>query len=302
MERMHLSTDTSVGMDPEPQEERFAELARRAEARDLFVLHRLAPDRFVNLDGFGRGRGWAGNLSVDPAAEPWLTRVLDLGLFRARYGFACRIFGPYWATEAAGVAVGEHLVVMGGGEVASAEDDTLEEVAKQAAEAVGQVPVAKRLADELEVTQAALAVATLPGESVEEAAAGLAARAAEALSCEFGAVLLHDPLRLFVADRGWRPAASDEEVMGALLPLRQAARDGLLVEQDTGASSLPYRPLAFEDGLVARLVVPLGERGRIGMLVVAHATGAPRGFTSLCQRVIKRIAEVAAPLLERAAV
>jgi hypothetical protein len=301
MERMHLSTDTSGGMDIDQQEHRLAELARRAGARDLFVLHRVAPDRFVNLDGFGRGRGWAGNLSVDPAAEPWLTRVLDLGLFRARYGFACRIFGPYWAAEAAGVAAGEHLVVFGGGEVASVEDDTLVDLAREAADAVGQVPVAKRLADELEVAQAALAVATLRG-SVEEAASGLATRAAEALSCEFGAVLLHEPLRLFVADRGWRPAASDEEIMGALLPLRQAARDGLLVEQDIGASSLPYRPLAFEDGLVARLVVPLGERGRLGLLVVAHATGAPRGFTTLCQRVILRIAEVAAPLLERAAV
>jgi hypothetical protein len=288
-------------MDLEQQDQRFAELARRAEARDLFVLHRVAPDRFVNMDGFGRGRGWAGNLSVDPAAEPWLSRVLDLGMFRARYGFACRIFGPYWATEAAGVAVGEHLVVLGGGNVASVEEYSLLDVAREAAEAVGQVPVAKRLEDELEVAQAALSVATLPGESVEEAASGLASRAAEALSCEFGAVLLQDPLRLFVADRGWRPAATDEEVMGALLPLRQAARDGLLVEQDISASSRPYRPLAFEDGLVARLVVPLGERGRLGLLVVAHATGAPRGFTSLCQRVIQRIAEVAAPLLDRAA-
>ncbi len=302
MERMLLSTDTSGGMGIDQQEDRLAELARRAGARDLFVLHRVAPDRFVNLDGFGRGRGWAGNLSVDPAAEPWLSRVLDLGLFRARYGFACRIFGPYWASEAAGVAAGEHLVVFGGGDVASVEDHTLVDLAREAAETVGQVPVAKRLADELEVAQAALAVATLPGESVEEAASGLAARAAEALSCEFGAVLLQDPLRLFVADRGWRPAASEEEIMGALLPLRQAARDGPLVEQDVGASSLPYRPLAFEDGLVARLVVPLGERGRLGLLVVAHATGAPRGFTSLCQRLILRIAEVAAPVLERAAV
>jgi hypothetical protein len=89
--------------------------------------------------------------------------------------------------------------------------------------------------------------------------------------------------------------------MGALLPLRQAAREGLLVEQDISVSAYPFRPLAFEDGLVARLVVPLGERGRLGLLVVAHATGAPRGFTSLCQRVILRIAEVAAPLIERAA-
>jgi hypothetical protein len=288
-------------MHTDPEEHAFAELARRAGARDLFVLHRVAPDRFVNLDGFGRGRGWAGNLSVDLETEPWLTRVLDLGLFRARYGFACRIFGPYWATEAAGVSAGEHLVVFGGGDVASREDLDLVVPAREAAELAGRVPVARRLADELEVSQAALEIATLTAEGKEEAARALADRAAAALSCEFGAVLLEEPLRLFTADRGWRPAASDEEVMGALLPLRQAARNGLLVEQDIGASAYPFRPLAFEDGLAARVVAPLGDGGRLGLLMVAHATGAPRGFTSLCQRVILRIAEVAVPLLDRAA-
>jgi hypothetical protein len=284
-----------------PPDDSFAGLARRAGARDLFVLHRVAPDRFVNLDGFGRGRGWAGNVTVDPASEPWLSRVLELGLFRARYGFACRIFGPYWATEAAGIVVGDHVVVLGGGEVASLEDEEMVSLAREAAEVAGGEPVARRLADELEISQAALEVATLAADNPEEAAQGLADRAAAALSCEFGAVLLENPLRLFVADRGWRPPASEEEVMGALLPLRQAAREGLLVEQDISISAYPFRPLAFEDGLVARLVVPLGERGRLGLLVVAHATGAPRGFTSLCQRVILRIAEVAAPLIERAA-
>jgi hypothetical protein len=287
-------------MDPR-NEPPFAELASRAGARDLFVLHRVAPDRFVNLDGFGRGRGWAGIVTVDPAAEPWLSRVLELGLFRARYGFACRIFGPYWATEAVGVVTGDHVVVLGGGEVASLEDETLVTLAREAAEVAGREPVARRLADELEISQAALEVATLPADDPEEAALGLADRAAAALSCEFGAVLLENPLRLFLADRGWRPQASEEEVMGALLPLRQVARQGLLVEQDISVSAYPFRPLAYEDGLVARLVVPLGERGRLGLLVVGHATGRPRGFTSLCQRVILRIAEVAAPLIERTA-
>jgi hypothetical protein len=284
-----------------PDERPFDALARRAGARDLFVLHRVAPDRLVNLDGHGRGRGWSGNVTVDPAAEPWLTRVLEVGLFRARYGFACRIFGPYWATEAAGVVTGDHVVVLGGGQVASLDDEALVALAREAAETAGREPVARRLADELEISQAALEVATLTADNPEEAARGLADRAAVALSCEFGAVLLEDPLRLFLADRGWRPRASEEEVMGALLPLRQVARNGLLVEQDISVSAYPFRPLAFEDGLVARLVVPLGERGRLGLLVVAHATGAPRGFTSLCQRVILRIAEVAAPLIERAA-
>lgn len=72
----------------------------------------------------------------------------------------------------------------------------------------------------------------------------------------------------------------------------------MLVEQDTAQSAFPYRPLSREDGLVARLAVPLGSDGKLGVLVVAHAGSAARGFTSLCQKVVSTLGENAGRMLE----
>ncbi|HYH28494.1 MAG TPA: hypothetical protein VEA19_06945 [Actinomycetota bacterium] len=279
----------------------LTELADRAGVRDLFVLHRVDGVHFVNLDGEGRGAGWAGNLKLEPGAEPWIERILVEGVARVSKGVPSRLFGPYWGTSAAGVAVADGVVIFGGEGVVDVPDDVLKEIAVEASSKVGEVPVAKRLADELEVSQAALAVATLRPEDLEDACVSIATRAAQSLSCEFGAVLIAgEPPRVFLSKEGWRPLADDEEIIAALLPLHHAVQGGLLVEQDLSCSPFPHHPLAFEDGLVARAAVPLGPEGSLGLLVVAHASSAPRGFTSLCQRVIVGIARAAEPMLEAA--
>jgi hypothetical protein len=280
---------------------KLAVLAEAVGADDLFVLHRVDANRLVNLGGAGRGLGWAGNIDVDPATEPWVARAFDEGIVRIKSGVPSRIFGPYWAAEAVAVAHGDDLVLFGGEGTTAPDDRVLSEVARAAASRAGEVPVAKHLADELEVTQAALTIATLRPASVEEAARALATTAARALSCEFGAVLLKgSPMQLFLAEEGWRPVADDEEIIAALLPLDQAIRNELLVEQDLSCSAFPYHPLAFDDGLIARLTVPLGSGGHLGLLVVAHAAGAPRGFTDLCQRVAVTIARTAEAVIEGA--
>ena len=69
----------------------LAELARAIGADDLFVLHRVDKNRLVNLDGAGRGAGWAGNIDVDPAAEPWVSRAFDEGIVRIKSGVPSRI-------------------------------------------------------------------------------------------------------------------------------------------------------------------------------------------------------------------
>jgi hypothetical protein len=276
-------------------------LAETVGADDLFVLHRVDANRLVNLDGAGRGAGWAGNIDVDPASEPWVARAFDEGIVRIKSGVPSRIFGPYWASEAAVVAHGDDLVLFGGEGTTAPDDQVLTEVAWEAASLAGEVPVAKHLADELEVAQAALAIATLRPASVEEAAGAVATSAARALSCEFGAVLLKGPpIQLFLAAEGWRPVADEEEIIAALLPLDQAIQNELLVEQDLSCSAFPYPPLAFDDGLIARLAVPLGPGGSIGLLVIAHAAGAPRGFTELCQRVAVTMAQTAEAVIEGA--
>lgn len=268
------------------------EVADRIGAADVFVLYRVADRRLVNVDGYGRGAGWAGNIDLDPSAERWLTEIEERGVARIAQGMPRRVFGPYWASQAVGIATGDYVVVFGGPGTADAPEDLVREAAELAASSVDEVPVAKRLADDLEVAQAALAVARMRPGTVAEAARAIASAAARATSCEFGAVLLlGPPITLHLADEGWRPSASEEEIAAALLPLAHAVSDGLYVEQDTSESPFPYRPLTFEDGLVARCAVRLGQDGDLGVLVVAHSLESPRGFTMLCQRVMRAIGE-----------
>lgn len=268
-------------------------LAAGVGARDVFVLRRVAGGRFFNLGGLGRGLGWAGNVTADPAGEPLLAQALAGGVARRTSGVPQRAFGPYWCRDAAALAVGDTLVVLGGDRLAP--DGDLLAAAIGAAEAVSSPPPGKTEADEAEVRAAVTAISKSAGAGPAEAARAIAAAAARALSCEFGAVLLTAPLpRLFLAPEGWRPAASDDELIAALLPLAAAARSGTLVEQDTRLSPFPYPPLSFADGLVARCVVPLGD---LGVLVVAHAGTQARGFTELCQRVAVAVGSAASEVL-----
>jgi hypothetical protein len=279
--------------------ELFEELAKRARATDVFVLHAVTPGRLVNLGGFGRGAGWAGNIEIDPSFEPWIAHALATESGARAGSVPMRLFGPFWAAEEAWVRAGDHLVVFAGAGVSEADPAVLNELARDAVAFASDVPAAKRLADELELAQAALEVAKLRPRSLAEAATALATTIARALSCEFGVVLLMTPEpQVFMAAEGWRPAASEEELIAALLPLLPAASAGLFVEQDLSQSVLAYRPLGIEDGLVSRCVIPLGRDGCHGIAVAAHSTSAPRGFTTLCQRVMSVAAETALPMLQ----
>ncbi|MGH2750658.1 MAG: hypothetical protein ACRDK3_07270 [Actinomycetota bacterium] len=276
----------------------WAASAERAGAQDLFVLERIDGDRLFNVGGHGRGEGWAGNVSADPENEPLLYQAIDSGLARRVSGVPFRAFGPYWTSEIAAVEHEGSLVVVSGEGVTSLADDDLRSVASEALSPKRDVPQAKRDADELEVRQAVESIASVSRGSVDEAARAIAAHAARALSCEFAALLLSGPpVRLFVADEGWRPPATEDEIIAALLPLASAVAEGMLVEQDLSTSAFPYRPLGFEDGLVARCVVPLGSDGALGMLVTAHAGTSPRGFTQLCQRVASEMGAEAESVL-----
>lgn len=273
-------------------------VARDAGAKDLFVLTRVEQDHFFNLGGYGRGAGWAGNVTIEAGGEPWIKRALEEGVLRKRSGVPFRLFGPYWTNEAAAAVSGDRLIVFGGEGVGDLTDDDLNGFAQRAAKVAREVPPAKREADEAEVQQALDDLLGFEHSSVEEAAMHLASTAARALSCEFGAVLMLRPkTRVFMADQGWRPAGTDDEVIAALLPLHQVTQEGIYVEQDLSDSPFPFPPLSYENGLVARCCVPLGEQGRLGLLFAAHAGGAERGFTSLCRRVASSIGEAAAPLL-----
>ena len=279
----------------------WATLAQRAGARDLFVLRRITTLRLFNVGGHGRGTGWAGNITLTPRDEPLLESALAVGVLRRRSGVPFRAFGPYWTDEVSITEVDGSVVVFSGEGVTKLSDDDLRSISEEALGLEGAVPDATRDADELEVRQAVESIASVPRDALEDTAQAIAAIAAGALSCEFAAVMLTGPpLRLFVADEGWRPPATEDEMIAALMPLSNAVADGMLVEQDLSTSAFPYRPLGFEDGLVARCVVPLGSDGSLGMLVTAHAGTSPRGFTQLCQRVASEMGAEAEVVLTAA--
>lgn len=275
-------------------------LAAEVGARDLFVFHVLSDQRMVNLDGWGRGSGWAGNICLDPETEPFLATALADGRASIGPGSPTRIFGPYWAEEAVAVRLDGHLVALGGEGVTSLPAGRLARAADRAVDQVGEVAAKKQLADKLEVAQAELSVATIDAGSLEEASRLLASAAAKALSCEFGAVLLFgDSATVGVADEGWRPTATSDEIITALAPLIPAAGEGLVVEQDLRLSPYAVPPLSFTDGLVSRCTVPLSVAGGSGLLTVGHSGAAPRGFTDLCRDVISAMASAAVLPLSR---
>ncbi len=298
--------DSSGGrtvLDAADVEASLERLARSAGADDLFVLRDAGGGQLLDVAGVGRGKGWAGIVQADARNEPLIHEAIQRTEI-VRVESLTRVFGPYWTESAALTTVGPYLVVLGGGDVSNAGDDVVLSAAAGAGWCGGQVPTEKRLADEREFTDVALSVARLRPGSLSEAAQALAESAATALSCEFAAVLLDGPPpTLHLAPSSWRPDASDEAVIDALRLLRDAVTADLVVEQDTSGSPNAAHPLAFDDGLLARVAVPLGDGGNLGVLVAAHTTEAPRGFTMLCRRIAEAIGEqgtvVLSSVLER---
>ncbi len=275
-------------------------LATEVGASDVFVFHVLSEDRIVNLDGWGRGSGWAGNICLDPETEVFLAEALAHRVARLGPGSPTRVFGPYWAEEAVAILVDSHIVALGGDGVTLLTDARVTETARRAVDSIRDVRASQRLAARLEIAQAELSVATIIAEDLETTMEILARAAAKALSCEFGAVLLlDDPPVVTLADEGWRPDATEDEVATALMVVTTAASEGLFLEQDLRLSPYAMSPVSFDEGLVSRCTVPFDVAGRRGYLIVGHSGSAPRGFTDLCQTVAVTMAETTSLPLSR---
>ena len=255
------------------------------------------------VGGSGRGAGWTGIVDLNLDDEPLAARVH--GSSRpARVDCAdepMRIIGPYWAKHAVLVPVGgEHLVVFGGDEPLPDPDAALVPAAAHLVAEVQQVSPAKLLADELEVVHAIRDLIEYRPEQVVETARHIAGKAAEPLSCEVGAVLLHYNGRLVaeVVTRDWHGHLDSAAIRGTLVTLFARVEQGAFVELELEPGT--GDALGREQGLVARFAVPIGRPAPFGVLVVAHAATRARGFTNLCQRIGHALAEVAESLLAQA--
>lgn len=181
------------------------------------------------------------------------------------------------------------MVVVGSAERIRAASGELVRHATEALAMIGDVPSAKLLADELELVQAVQQLNEFTPRSLAEAATHAAAVAADALSCEIGVVLLNrdGESQVHGAGSAWTAMADDAVLSQALLALAARTADGPIVEQDLDAVG--------DSGLriVSCYALGIGPDGTLGALIVGHTDLRPRGFTTLCRRVGRALADAA---------
>lgn len=285
------TNDAAVDARPRP--------STSASPEDILVFeHRHDGSRLVG--GTGRGSGWADIVEFVTADEPLASRAWHGGIpVRVTATSPVRIVGPYWAANAIVVPLGqEHLVVFGSGSPLDLSDATAVRMAAQAVATASSVPAEKLLADELEVVHALRALMAYRPETVSETARHIASVAAQALSCEVGAVQV------------WRDDAAVLEVVrlaeGGITTSAAAGPDVSAYLRDAAALTGPRVEQAVEprprlwDDVVARMTLPIGVADHVGAMVLGHAETRPRGFTMLCQRIGRAIAESAELLLGQA--
>ena len=271
--------------------------AAAVSAVDLFVLRRISGTTFVHFGGAGRGEGWAGLIQLDVDEEESFRSALASGdPVRVGSGEVQRIFGPYYAPAAAFVPVTQDVVVvLGSADPAfrRVPDEALAQASSTAADAVGEVTPAKRLADELEVLEALRALVTTDEAwALDRVLEHVAGTAATALSCEVGLVYLERNDRVGWSERGWHVAADAAELAAAMRMLLERTRFPHC-EQDAAASPLPP-PL--DHGIRSYYLLELAGQAS-GLLLLLHTDAAPRGFTLLCRRLGLHIADTASSVL-----
>lgn len=274
-----------------------ATVAAALRAIDLMVFE-IGGERVRLLGGVGRGAGWAGIVEVMLADEPVVQRVVDGGrVARVEEPQPVRVIGPYWSAHAALVRVGEHVVVVGAESPIRASSAELVTRATEAIAGVGEIPPSKLLADELELAEAVRLLTDQTPMSLAEAARHVADVAADALSCEIGAVLLRreGSTEVHGAGPAWASMADDDVLCAALHQLAARAAEGSpIVEQDLAAVGLSGLRI------VSCYALGIGRSEPMGALVVGHTDARPRGFTQLCQRVGRALADAAEPALRLA--
>jgi diguanylate cyclase (GGDEF)-like protein len=268
------------------------------DTEDVLVFERTATG-FTLVGGRGRGEGWAGVVELEDGDETAVARAWHgSSPIRIAAEVPVPICGPYYASHVVAVAVGDsHVVIFGSLDPISASDSDVLHAAATAVDRLGGTPTERLLADELEVVHALRALMAYRPETVDDTIRHVATVAARALSCE---------LAMIRVEHGGMSGTQVLEVRsGRLLPadadsiryLDAAARSGAVTVEQRA----PAPPNPFDADVAARMTVPIGGEHPIGAMVLAHRLDAPRGFTSLCQRIGRTVGEAAELLVTQAA-
>lgn len=267
-------------------------------AADLLVFER-AGGKLRLLGGEGLGEGWAGVVEASLDDEPLARRACRQGApLRLSDEEPARVLGPYWSRHAALVPVGDdHLVVLGDRHPIRASDGELRRHAAEAVSELGGIPSSKLLADELEVVDAVRQLMAYRPEEVRATARHVAEVAAASLSCDLAAVVVRTADGPIFEVVGSHAGERDDPRLSAdLVRLERRLKQEPLLEQDVRDRGR----LGRGGGLVARYALTIGSGPNRGMLLVGHAVTRPRGFTLLCQRVGRALADAAEVLLGQA--
>ena len=288
--------------DPEADHTDYPDTPATAVAEDVLVFE-AQPDGFKLIGGKGRGAGWANIVELRMADNPTVEQAWKWAMpVRVATGTATHVAGPYWASDAVLVPVGHaHLVVFGGPSTRRVSDAMLVGEAARAVAETGHVSAEKLLADELELVHAMRELQSYQAKDVRETARHIATVAARALSCDVAAVRVQtgDQATLEVVrmgdgediDTDARMAGRDA---GEYLEAAATLADPM-VEQMVGPD-----PEVWKQRVVSRMTLPIGPELDLGALALGHATGHERGFTSLCQRIGRALAQSAEQLLNQA--
>jgi diguanylate cyclase (GGDEF)-like protein len=265
--------------------------AQRLGISDVFVLRRLAENRYAHVGGVGRGAAWAGIVELDIVADPIGPDLAVGRLARFDWSEPHHVFGPYWARHAVALPLScDELVIFGSADPHRGLDDCpdaeLRACATYAAERIGDVSPAKRLADELELLHAVQDLASRRPTTVADAMAAITEVVACALSCEAAALYLPDR-ELAVHERGWHAPVDLSAALGELF----GPATEVVCTQDTTRADVPAA-LGADHGVRSHLIVPIGSPAK-ALLLAVHTRSAPRGFTDLCQQLGRRLGEVA---------
>lgn len=281
-----------------PATDEVTRLTHEAGARDVLVFRRISAHAHAHLGGAGRGKGWAGIVEVDDASDPVFEEAVRTGVITRHDGGSARIVGPYYAATAAIVPVNADVAVVwgcpsGSPTLAARTDDWLCAASAVAAAEVSVVSPAKRLADELEVLQAVQSLTRCFTNNLDEAMNHIVAVAAESLSCELAVLRMRSGRAVVVAPAG--TVAADRAALESAVAVLADRLEGPVCVQDAADQPLPV-PLSPADGVVAYYAVPLAEPVG-GVLLLAHLTATPRGFTQLCRQLGQQLAEAATGVL-----
>lgn len=257
----------------------------------------MAGARFIHVGGAGRGADWAGIVEADADTERLGDDLVIGQSVLIQREQPTRSFGPYYSRTALLIRPSRDVVVLFG--VTSGEaicelppQADMVAVARQTAALVNVVSPAKRLADQLKILHAVreLAHTRRDDASVEDVLSDVARIAADALGCELAiAWMPHE--RLHIYESGWT-VPDRGTTLSNLLREMWAAPDTLpRRKEDAEHAPLAY-PLSPGAGVVSSYSIAIGSPPT-ALLVVAHTTTDPRGYTQFCRDLMAQLATIA---------